>query len=94
MLESLSSDLIGGIIGEYTNLIGPVFGLFIVIALMLPLVNRIGIEPVVILSLMFWFTFFLVLPAVALNVGIIIIILTGASILTILFFARRKQFGS
>lgn len=93
LLGKLSSDLIGGIIGEYTALIGPVWGLFIVLGLFLPLVNRIGPESVIILSIMFWGTFFLILPATALNVGIVIIILVGASILTVLFFARRRQYG-
>jgi len=93
LLGKLSSDLIGGIIGEYTSLIGPVWGLFIVLGLFLPLVNRIGPESVIILSIMFWGTFFVILPATALNVGIVIIILVGASILTVLFFARRRQYG-
>jgi len=72
---------------------GPIFWVFVTLAFMLPLVNRLGIMPVMIIAGMWWSTFLYILPAVALNIGMAIMALAGMSILVVLFFARRRQYG-
>lgn len=93
LMDAIYQDLIGGLIAEYTNTMGPIFWVFVTLAFIMPLVNRIGILPVSIIVGMWWGTFLYVLPAVALNIGMAIMALAGMSILVVLFFARRRQYG-
>jgi len=93
LLDSLETNFITGIITEYTDLMGPVFWVVVSLILMLPLQNRIGLLPIALIALQIWGMLVFVLPAGALNVGMAIIILAGSSMLTILLFARRRQYG-
>ena len=92
-LTGLTTDLSGSIIGIYTGVVGSVFWAFITLYLFLPHVNRVGVIPSVILGLLVWGTFTQVLPAAAQNIGIAISLLAGASLLVVMFFARRRQYG-
>ena len=92
-LDALETNFITAIITEYTNLMGPIFWVFVSLILMLPLQNRIGLLPIALIALQIWGVFVYVLPSGALNVGMAIIILAGSSMLTILLFARRRQYG-
>jgi len=93
LLDAIYQDLLGGLIAEYTDTMGPIFWVFVTLAFTLPLVNRIGILPVAIIIGMWWGTLLYILPAVALNIGMAIMALAGMSILVVLFFARRRQYG-
>jgi len=92
LLDGFESDFIGSIIAEYTNALGPVFWVFVTLIFMVPLVNRIGVFPVVIIAGMWWATFLYILPAYALNMGMAIVVLAGMSVLVVLFFTRRRQY--
>ena len=93
LLDDIMSDLMGGIIGVYTDTLGPIFWVFGALILLLPLQNRIGIMPIIIICGMIWGTLIYVLPATGLNVIYAIMYLAGASALVILFFSRRRQYG-
>jgi len=93
LLDGFKEDFIGSLIAEYTNTLGPVFWVFITLIFMVPLVNRIGVFPVVIIAGMWWATFLYILPAYALNMGMAIVLLAGASVLVVLFFTRRRQYA-
>jgi len=92
LLDGFESDFIGSLIAEYTNTLGPVFWVFVTLIFMVPLVNRIGVFPVVIIAGMWWATFLYILPAYALNMGMAIVVLAGMSVLVVLFFTRRRQY--
>jgi len=90
--DFMTKDFIGNLINMYTNTLGPVFWVFISLIFLVPLVNRIGVFPVVIIAGMWWATFLYVLPAYALNMGMAIVVLAGMSVLVVLFFTRRRSY--
>lgn len=93
LLDAIQINFVTGLIAIYTDLIGNAFYVFITLIALLPLQNRLGILPVVVISLILWVDLALIIPAAGLQIGMAIIILGGAGILTMLFFARRKQYG-
>jgi len=92
-LDDLSTDLMGGFVGIYTDLLGNVAWLLGLIGLLLPLQNRLGTTPTVIIGIMVWGTFSMLLPQEALNMAKIIITLTGGIAIAVMFVARRRVYG-
>lgn len=93
LLDALTGDLTGGIVGIYTDVMGNVFWAFLVMIFMAPLYNRIGILPIGLMGLFSWFTLVVVVPAVGLNIMYAILLIVGAGTLVVLFFSRRRQYG-
>lgn len=93
LLDALEDNFVTGLITEYTDTMGPVFWVIVSLIFMLPLRNRIGTIPIALIALQIWGMLFYVLPSGALNIGMAIIILAGSTMLTMLLFARRRQYG-
>ena len=93
LLDDLATDFMGGFIGIYTDLLGNVAWLLGLIGLLIPLQNRLGTTPTVILGIMIWGSFSMLLPQEALNVAKIIITLSGGVMIAVLFMSRRRMYG-
>ena len=93
LLDAIQTNFVGGVIAHYIGLIGSSFWVFIALIALLPLYNRIGIIPIIAIVLIVWADLMFIIPAAGLQIGMAIIILGGAAILTMLFFARRRQYG-
>jgi hypothetical protein len=93
--DTVESDFIGGFVGSATNAIGSLFWAFIGIILVIPVAIRVGAIPAAIIGLMIILggVFTNVLPAPAYNLAIAIIMLAIASIIAVLLFSRRRQYG-
>lgn len=92
--DSLASgDLIGALLGIYTDVLGPIFGVMISFAVVLPLASRLGWATPILAILIFWGVFYETLPAEALNIGSALIALGIAAIIIVIFWARRRQYG-
>lgn len=94
ILDSLETNFITGIIDTWITVMGPAFWVIVGLIIVIPMYNRLGIMPVAVIILSgVWIVFSQVLPGEALNVVMGIIIFAGASMITIVFFARRRPFG-
>jgi len=93
LLEGITEDLTGSIVGIYTDVMGNVFWAFLTMIFMAPLYNRIGILPIGLMGLFSWFTLVVVVPATGLNILYAILLIVGAGTLVVLFFSRRRQYG-
>jgi len=92
-LDAIETNFVTGIISQYTGLIGPSFWAIIGLIALLPLQNRVGLLPLVAMVLLIWVDLQYIIPAAGLQIGMAVLILGGASALTMVFFARRRQYG-
>ncbi len=93
LLTAIEENFMIGLINVYVDLLGPAFWGVVALIALLPLQNRVGTLPLVGVSLLLWLDLQYIVPAAGLQIGMAVIILGGAAVLTMLFFARRRQYG-
>lgn len=91
LLSELNTNPIGALMSPITGLIGNWTAVIVTVILLIPSINRVGPEPVIIMSILSWVVFVQLLPAGALNLLMAIMVTGGAGILTVLFFSRRRN---
>jgi hypothetical protein len=92
-ISAIETNFLTGIIVTYTGLIGPAFWGIVALIALIPLQNRVGLMPLIGIALLLWIDLEYVIPAAGLQIGMAVLILGGAAVLTMLFFARRRQYG-
>ncbi len=93
LLTAIEENFMVGLINVYVDRIGPAFWGVVALIVLLPLQNRFGTLPLVAISLLLWLDLQYIVPAGGLQIGMAVLVLGGAAVLTMLFFARRRQYG-